>query len=173
MSELAVCLYGSKNSDPMITKEFCNSELGDKFHIHFYEYFENDDPLINLWTVNFNKRQYEIKNTKEYSVCLALNVNATNESLPIEKYLPLNDQLYYIMGGFDIPTQTTFISLSAFFANSYIFDMVCSFGLVKGKWQNLIKSRNIEEEFYFYLKTLKIKTGCINYENSSLFKWTT
>jgi hypothetical protein len=173
--KLGICLFGTLHDRATKFKEICYSKFGANFVIDLFEHYTTADAYKNLWLVNFKKRQHEINNRFEYSGCIALNVNENwdNDFIPIQYKEPALDKLYFAKGGIDLPRGATRISLAAFFASSHIFDMACSFGLARGKFPFGIKARTDEEEFYHYLKSLKIKTECVNYENSSLFERTT
>jgi organic radical activating enzyme len=164
--KIAVCLYGSQGANLIKIKEHFNEKLSQTFNIDYYAHFDDTDLYKNLWISNFKKRQVEIEDNFEYYACIAFDVSKDwDDTLLIPEENIENNTLYFLKGGMNDIQAATKIDLSIFFANSHIFDIVCSYELVR-KSINLVN----EEAFYYYLKTLKINTKCINYENSSLFK---
>jgi hypothetical protein len=172
--DLAICLYGPANTDATLTKTLCAAKFHD-YDIQYFENYDHADLYTNLWLSNFKKRQHEIVNRTEFTRCLALDASVEwpQNSLPIPYISGLSEKLHYVKGGIDLPRGATRISLSAFFAPSQLFDIACGFGLMRGKFPDGIKSISAEEEFYHYLKSLRIKPVCVNYEDSSLFERTT
>lgn len=174
LTNLAICLYGSKDSDSTSIKELCKSMFSEKYKIDFFEHYEDEDLYKNLWLVNFKKRQFEINRLTDFEVCLALDVtHPWGHELPIPSLtLTDDDVLYFVKGEFKLLSNKTLVSPVAFFAKSYIFDAACAFTSMVSNVTDAINTKSIEEAFYYYLKTLKIKTRCVNHENGNLFKRT-
>jgi hypothetical protein len=166
---LAICLFGPSGTDATGLKEMCLALYGE--NARYFESYVDTDSYRNLWLSSFKKRQFEIANDLGFTVCLAINAGEkwNAEILPI---LPvrLTETLYFVKGGCVMSYGQTFISPDAFFAESHLFDIACMFGLTRTILPINRKSKTIQEDFYHYLKSLKIKTECINYENSSLFE---
>jgi hypothetical protein len=171
--KLAVCLYGALNNSVPNIKNQCLILFGKTYELLYFENFEDTDLYKNLWFANFKKRQYEIENNSEFDVCLALGTNQMVLSHILRIPETLREKLYFAKGEYFSRVASTAISPSIFFSNSLIFDVVCNFGLVYKSLPPGRKSKLLEEDFYYFLKTLKIETECINYENRSLFKRTT
>lgn len=184
---LAICIYGSKENRELVQR--IRSENDRIFSGHQVTYFEiTSDPVLhkNLWLASFKKRQHELNNIVEFDVCLALNIDdewivdflyspsnpAINLIIDPPKFKNIsNEKLYFIKGAYS--KGYTIISPSIFFASSLIFDLACNFGVARPMFPIERGRGTDEEDFYFFLKTLRIKTECTNYENSSLFKRTT
>jgi hypothetical protein len=180
--DIAICLYGPQHYDTSATRYLCQEQLSSKFNnVAFYEHVGDSDPYKNLWLVSHKKRIEEINMREDYVMCLAIDASYQwpDNKIPIHIFSgfslrpQFHEKLYYLQGGINLPRGATAISLTGFFASSLIFDLACNYGLVRGKLPPGIKASSIEEEFYHYVKSLKIKTECVNYEDSSLFKRTT
>ena len=177
-ARLAICLYGLQTDTVDHIKLLCSSIF--KFeHITYFEGFDSSCMYENLWISAFKKRQHELDSKRVFDVCLAIDATSSIDILSKPKIAELNiskyreEKLYFIAGEYFYDRGSTAISPSIFFSNSLIFDLACNFGKVFYKLPTFRKAKTIEEDFYYFLKTLKIKTRCVNYENSSLFKRTT
>jgi len=177
--DLAVCLYGISNTNEHVIKQYCADNLSYLYNINYFNHYEDNDIYNNLWKVSFKKRQTELINKKDFDVCLAIDTSDDTADLFLNHKILLNihyynkDKIYFAKGDFFSLKGSTGASPQIFFSNSVTFDLACNFGL---KLHTLPKDRKlgtIGEDFYYFLKTLKIKTECINYENSDLFKRTT
>ncbi len=176
---IAICLYGlSTDTNLARTKLLCSSIF--KFgQITYFESFVSNSIYENLWISAFKKRQHELDSKQVFDICLAIDTTNSIDILSKLEIAELNiikyreDKLYFIAGEYFSDRGSTAISPSVFFSNSLIFDLACNFGKVFDKLPPFRKAKTIEEDFYYFLKTLKIKTRCISYENSSLFKRTT
>lgn len=179
-TRIAICLYGlpTDTVDVNRIKLLCSSIFKFPNRITYFESFGSNCIYENLWISAFKKRQHELDSKRVFDVCVAIDASRIDilseleiAKLNISEYR--EEKLYFVVGEYFSSQSSTAISPAIFFANSLIFDCVCNFGKVFDKLPDYRKAKTIEEDFYFFLKTLKIKTRCINYENSSLFKRST
>lgn len=177
-ARIAICLYGLPTDTIDHTKLLCSSIFKSE-HITYFESFDSSCMYTNLWISAFKKRQHELDSKLVFDICLAIDVTSSIVILSKPEIAELNiskyreEKLYFVAGEYFSDRGSTAISPSVFFSNSLIFDLACNFGKVFDKLPPFRKAKTIEEDFYYFLKTLKIKTRCISYENSSLFKRTT
>ena len=169
MSKIAVCIFGREDKNISAIKEKCKILFSDNIDFFFEP---NNCVFTSLWLTANKKRQNELLAKKEYDLCLGI-MSSSIDIIDIIKVSPVvNNVLYYSTGRFNGTKCSTEIIPSGFYADSITFDRASEFVFTKIKKENL-RVDNIESRFYFHLKYLKINTECINYENSSLFKWTT
>lgn len=178
-TRIAICLYGLPTSTVDYTNKLCSSIFKISDHITYFESFESNNLYENLWICAFKKRQHELNSKRVFDVCLAVDTTNSIDILSNPEIATINitdyreEKLYFIAGEYFYDRGSTAISPAVFFSNSLIFDLACNFGKVLDQLPTFRKSKTIEEDFYYFLKTLKIKTKCVNYENSSLFKRST
>jgi hypothetical protein len=182
MNNLAICLYGTSIDNVSIIKHYCEDALKyllDSYNITYFENVEDADIYLSLWKVAFKKRQEELIKKNDFDICLAIdtsddNVNRFSNFEPLLSNIHYyNDKKIYFSTGTFFPERgSTSVSPQIFFSNSLMFDLACNFGLKRHTLPSNRKLGTIGEDFYYFLKTLKIKTECINYENSDLFKRT-
>lgn len=180
---LCICYYGTSNSEEVIKK--IHSNWGKTFNISNIVYhidYTTPNLYYNLWRCVMKKRQHELDQKVNFRTVLAINTDSpiiteyiTDVKLfhliidPVKLLETKDDILYYCMGEF-LPNNTTAIDTSIFYSNNVIFDMVANFGLVVDSLRVKRNNTNDFSNFFYYLKTLKIKAECINYENRGLFK---
>ena len=180
---LAICLYGTNKDSGVELKQLLDKQFTE-FNISYFESYDDADHYKNLWLSSFKKRQRELEIDTDFDACLAIDVTdielaqlLKSDFYTVLQPYKLNDiqhhVVYFLKGAFYPVRVSTAISTSGFYADSVTFDLACNFNTLAGKLSANTKAITCEEEFYYFLKTLKIKTECINYENSSLFKWTT
>jgi hypothetical protein len=171
--KIAVCLYGTSNSNLPGIQNYLNSLC---YNITYFEHYE-DDVYRSLWVSAFKKRQQELDNREEFDICLA--VQLSNETLELfAKYDSLlsnitsytDNKIYFVKGSFVQGQGSTNVSPQIFFSNSLTFDFACNFGTEYKTLPVDRKQGGIGTDFYYFLKTLKIKTECINFENTELFE---
>lgn len=183
---LCVCYYGTKDNQKTINK--INSVWNKTFDIDrvsYYSDFSSSNLYLNLWRCATNRRNEELRIKKKFQTILGINTD-DDELISMLTDIQLfhliikpsilmetnSDILYYARGRFDDQTYKTHIDPSIFYANSVVFDIASNFGLVLSSLKE--KKNAIDDEiFFYYLKTLRIKTECINYENRGLFKRST
>lgn len=178
---IAVCIFGSQFdlAKTLKIESYLKSLFDSKFNLVFFNDFTNQNYLKNLFNVCYQKQKYEFEKRTIFEGCIALNIdnNLVTENLLITKkdidlFLNLDLNTLYFLSG-ENKNNKTCIDISGFFANSFIFDTVCNFPLMDiqiSQDRDDTVPRNIEEKFYWFNKSLKIKTKCVNYENCSLFK---
>lgn len=172
--KLAVCLYNNFDDGPAVAhiKNF----LLEKYTNYTIQFFENyspdNDSIKNLWLSAFKKESYELDSDRIFDLCLAINTSHVDLLETINIPQIIYDKLYYVSGFANMFISSTGIDLNIFFAKTTIFDIACNFYLAKDFLPKDKKGTSIEESFYYYCKGFKIKTECVNYENSSLFKRT-
>jgi len=171
--KIAVCLYGSSNSNVLGIQNYLNA-LG--YDITYFEHYE-DDIYRSLWVSAFKKRQQELDKRQEFDICLAVDSsNKTLELFARHNNLLLNissykdNKIYFVRGSFVQGQGSTNVSPQIFFSNSLTFDFACNFGTEYKTLPIDRKQGGIGTDFYYFLKTLKIKTECINFENTELFE---
>lgn len=170
-NNLAICIFGD-TSDVLEKVQNCCIQKYKNFNISFFHVKDNN-VFKSLWLTANEKRQNELLNNIDYDICLGLNIHHSHLIHYINIPAKLKDSsLYYCRGQYNASTITTSICPSGFYSNSFIFDLTSNFYLTKIQDQNL-RNDTLWERFYFHLKYLQIKTKCIDYENSNLFKWAT
>lgn len=178
---LAICFYGTvADINLEEIKKNCSTRFPE-YDIVYFENFGDIKPLKNLWLCSFKKRQYELDNGIEFNICIAVDPSVDWVSMWLNSINPLmildssklksisDDILYFPKGSCSIRAVTS-VPVCMFFASSHIFDLACNFIIALPSLPRDRYTTTIDEDFYFFLKTLKIKTECSNYENSSLFK---
>lgn len=183
-SKIAICLYGTDRTYLDQARRSFSTTFGD---ITFFEEIDETDIYWSLFKSCYSKRQFELAARYEFDVCLALNVSGNSDLAqflksdhlinilisPHKLIITDEETLYFAAGHFkNHGVSVTVISLDAFFASSIIFDLACNFGVAHDCLPKGRPTNSPGEDFYYFLKTLKIKTECINYENSYLFKRT-
>jgi hypothetical protein len=181
---IAVCMFGSRMDLSKIhsIESYITSIFNEKYQVAFFNNFTHADYLKNLFSVCYQKQKYEFENNIIFEGCIALNMDhaaVVDNLLIAEKDIKFFQKLdvntlYFLSGG--NRNNKTRIDMTGFFANSFVFDTVCNFPIIDitvSRDRNEAIPNEIEEKFYWFAKSLKIKTKCINYENSSLFKRTT
>lgn len=184
--DLCICYYGTNNGEETITK--IHNIWAKTFNISNLIYhmdYSTPDLYHNLWRCAMKKRQHDLTERISFKTVLVINTDSpsvteylTDFKLfhliidPAELLDTKDDVLYYCMGEF-LPNNTTAIDTSIFYSNNVIFDMVANFGLVVDSLRIKRNNTNDFSNFFYYLKTLKIKAKCVNYENRGLFKRST
>ena len=172
---IAVCLYGKSNDNTPFIKQYCKDNLLNN-NIIYFENYDNDDLYKNLWISSFKKRQFELDRKVEFDICAAIDtsddtfdlfLNHEDLLLKVPKYQ--EEKLYFLKGSFIEEYNATGVSPQIFFSNSLIFDYVCNFGVQHSILPRQRKPGTIDISFYYFLKTLKIKTECIHFGNLELF----
>jgi hypothetical protein len=64
----------------------------------------------------------------------------------------------------------TGISMAAFYASPLLFGLACNLYQARKVLPTGRKGTKLEEDFFYLLKSLKMKTECIHYANRSLFE---
>lgn len=183
---IAVCIFGKEfNQEKILVIESKTRSLfPNSDQLVFFHDFTNPNPLRNLFNVSYKKQKYEFERKIFFTGCLALSIDddRISQELITSKEVDLFSQLdkntlYFLTGSMNLSTiykcAYTSIDPLGFFTNSFLFDLACNFVNVNSTFEtdrNEPSPSHIGERFYWYLKTLKIKTHCINYENRSLFK---
>lgn len=165
MKKIACCFYGNKLPDDTISK-ICSDLTGENIHVTTFMSY-SDDKFKSLESVAHIKRKYEIVNKFDFDICIA--IDGITDSIIIPE--PIDDNtVYYYSGAFI--NASTLICPGLFLAVSEIFDRACEFNInlpnINAHWLPL-EQQNSSGKFFYHLKSLMIKTKCINYENSSLF----
>lgn len=171
MKTLAICFYGLSVVD--------GSTLVQKYSHVFDNYVvtifinTNDNVFKSMWLVTHQKRKFEIDTKKDFDVCLLLctdNIELLDHiSIPILS----DNKLYYTSGYIKLDKMSVGIKPSGLVSDSWTIDRISEFYVSKTIDVKYLKNDTIEERFFYFVKSLKITTECINYENSSMFKRTT
>jgi len=170
MNNLAVCIFGNGKTNVTQIKNKCTEAFVD-YNITFF-YIPDNNEFRSLWLTANEKRQYEIFNGRDFNLCMGIRDTDTSIINDIKIKSSINTNiLYFSIGRFNNKYYCTEIEPTGFYATSHIFDRVAEFIFTKITQINL-RVDNVSARFYFHLKYLKIKTECVNYENSYLFKRT-
>jgi hypothetical protein len=170
---LAVCFFGDGDSLPII-QEINQRVLDDpRLSVKYFGILPDIAKHKDIWVCSFQKRQYELDTGSDFDVCMAVDISVgANFKEWAEKIFDfirtMEEKVYYVTGGFS-HTFGTGINDCIFFAPSLIFDLACNAKMVTLPTGRHTSTK--EQDFHFFLKTLKIKTECIYHENSDLFKW--
>jgi len=197
--KIYVCYYGTRNNPELIEK--INKCVGENFNVPYPEYSSDtstSDLFLNLWKCSVTKMDVELTNKIFFNAVMAINLD---DEIIIQKFLdkmnahkffrPENlkevkrDTVYFCMGSL-IGYKTT-INPSIFFADSSTFGIAANYGLVRNRIametdlafssgpMKELKNRLVNDHIYFYnfLKSHKLKTECVNYEDSSMFERST
>lgn len=184
-TNLAICIYGLEENRELVDKiKYENNIIFPTCRTTYFENVGDPDLYKNLWLASSKKRQNELINSSEYNICIAYNISDKF----VSEYLfsPTNptysliitsstfedtssDKLYYVKGGYRPTRAFTEVSPSIFFSSSLIFDLASNFSVARPSFSIEINRGQDDEDFYYFLKTIRIKTECINYENRKLF----
>jgi len=171
MKTLAVCFYGIKLADSVII-----DLVLEKFKEYDISIFNECNPTtsVALLKVAHRKHSEEILNKHDYDICMAVHTSAHNliQHTTIKNLEP--NFLYFTKGYFNEPDRSTGVSKEIFYATSLTFDRACEFKInlnyIDKRW---LRSQGPEALFYYHLKSLNIRTECIDCENSHMFIRTT
>jgi hypothetical protein len=174
---MAICLYGTSNANLPAIQQYCYDQLSRYYDIEFFDHIDDKDTYASLWRSCFKKRHHELEIKKDFDICLAIDLADDTMALMSEhsnllSIIPCykDDKLYYVRGSFTGEYAVTEASPQMFFSNSLTFDFACNFG-IEQKNIPLIRKKKIDDKnFYYFLKTLKIKTQCVHFENPKLFE---
>lgn len=197
--DLFVCYYGTKNAELV---NHINISWQDNFDLPILHYCvdtSTPDLYFNLWKASVTKMDIELTTKKFFHTVIAINLDdeqfiqdfteKTRSHLfirPKQLFEVNNDTVYYCIGSL-IALYKTAINPSIFYANSSTFSIVANYGLVRKSIERetnmalssgpleKIKNELTNDHIYFYnfLKSHKLKTECVNYENRGMFKRST
>lgn len=162
--KIALCIFGQGSHNPV---DYGNTidQFQKKFTDVTIDFFTANDSLNdceNLKIVAWNKRQAEIKNNVQYQVTVGLNINFTHRLRSLttlkvdEGYLYFTDGKHILADG--KYNDRTCIDLTCFYGTSLVFDRAAEFH----NWPPRDFLKTTGEQFYWYLKTWKIKTSCVD-----------
>ena len=169
---LAVCIFG--NQGQSFDQQHHTDQLREKFkdfaNINLFYCVETEDIYFNMFKASFLKRNYEIKHSINFDLVLTVDLNkfALIQFVPISKCTN-EETLYFLRGGFYTHWSSTVIWPEIFCASSMISDFAAKFGQVYKILPKGRKGACLEEDFYYYLKSLKIRTVAMNKDIPSLF----
>lgn len=169
-NQVAICIFG--NNDNLNT---IKDQITSKFVTSKLDFFNVPDASLykSLWLTANQKRQQELLRKKDYDICIGVNAqdHAILSVMGNPSFIDSNT-LYFTEGEHIRRFNQTKVTISVFYSSSWVFDRVSEFMFtdVPPSYKRL---NTDEENFYFHLKYLKIKTQCTNYENCNLFKRTT
>jgi hypothetical protein len=171
-SIIAIVLYGDSINSELINQslEICHEKFKSHQNITYFYDIKNTSLWENLSQVGYKKRKFEIDNKTEFNYVIAINIKEihllTMLSFQDIKYSDFS--LYYFLGFYNNSSYKTSVTGAGFHCISRIFDLASKFFEVKEK---IIKLANddksfgedsTEHAFYYYLKTLNLKTYCAN-----------
>jgi len=170
-SKIAIVLYGDNINAELISHslEICNEKFKSHINVTYFYEITNTSVWDNLYQVAFKKRKFEIDSKKEFHYVIAINVgNITSsiENLKFNNIKCADFSLHYFSGFFNKSSWKTSIDNSGFYCMSRIFDLASNFVNVKEKIEKLASDdkafgdRTPGHAFYYYLKTLNLKTYC-------------
>lgn len=155
----AICFFGG-NKDSTI-----DQDVLDKFYIKFPNVSTDlftptiyTKPLQDLKSAQWMKRQAEIKCNQQYDVVIGLNLSSVDKLLTITNLDIEYGTLYFTNGNF---TGRTSIDHTCFYSRSMIFDRAAEFCY----WTPPEFLKTSGEQYYWYLKTWKIRTICCDIKN--------
>ncbi len=167
MKKLAVCFYGHESETQahldLVFEKF------KEFNISIFS-SNAEDKLTALQEAAHKKHTSEILQKHNYDVCLAIDTS----SIDLLYYTTINNIennfVYFTKGFFKRNTVSTGVSTEIFYASSLTFDRACEMKInseyIDIEW---LRGRDSAELFYYHLKSLNIRTECINRENSNMF----
>lgn len=171
MKTLAVCFYG----DVLPSVDTMHSVF-EKFKHYQISMFTgvSERKTQALLKSAFDKRKVEISKMFEFDICLAIDSSASE----LIKYTAVTpgypNTIYFTKGFYKHSTMSTGVNPSVFYGRSLTFDRACEFDVnlnhINYKW---LRGNTLEELFHYHLKSLDIRTRCINRENSDMFIRTT
>lgn len=169
IKRIAICIFGPDTS--IKTSEF--KKKADELYPGYATVMFRDasaDKFKSLYKVAFKKRKHEVLLSLDFSFCVGISADSLY-NLEICK-MPENikdDTVYYSKGCFSNEGRTGAYP-DSFLCKTLEFDRCAE---IYHNIKNIDKTYSIEPEiFYYHLKSLKLKTECINFENSNLFVWT-
>ena len=171
-SSIAIVLYGDNINLELINQslEICKEKFKSHKDVSYFYEITSTPIWENLFQSAFKKRKFEIDNKMDFHYVIAINVKNTNllEVLTFHDVKCPDFSLYYFSGFFNRDSMKTSINDSGFYCTSRIFDAVSSFVTVREKILKLacddktFGDDSPEHAFYYYLKTLNLKTYCAN-----------
>jgi hypothetical protein len=169
-SKIAVVLYGDNIDSELISQslEKCYEKFKSYTDITYFYEVTNTSIWNNLYQVAFKKRKFEIDRKNEFNYIISINV----QKIKVMNMVSFNNSkcsefsLYYFLGFYNKASFKTSITDAGFYCTSRIFDLVSNYVNVKEKIEKLacddkaFGDNSQEHQFYYYLKTLNLKTYC-------------
>lgn len=174
MKTALLCIH---NSTPAI-KNSILSRLGN-FTVDVFEDNVTNDKFEAYYRMTVMKRDLEISRHREFDVCVAMSgTSDIHQHFQITD-LPKYNVLYFVAGhagAGELPADrvgssriTLSINTDMFYSDSIVFDRANEYKFHRINTSIFREKYDIGNNFYFHLKSLRIDTECINYEDSNLF----
>lgn len=169
MRTLALCFYGKMPADAALKEKAISRYPNCQCTV--FESYDSDSRSKALMNVAFLKRQQEILNYTDFDVCLAIDTEKDLLAHTLIRSIIKPDTLYFTKGYYLTKRGgVTGVSPEIFYADSMTFDRAAEFFIgLQNTDLEWLTSRRVEEIFFYHLKSLAIKTECINRENSDMF----
>lgn len=169
-SNVAIVLYGEDINNELIDQylEICSNKFKSFQNITYFYEIINESAWDNLYRTGFKKRKFEIDNKMEFDNVIAINLKSSFVLLgiPFDNVKCPDFSLTYFSGFYNNSSYKTSIDELGFYCISRIFDVVLQYNEVKEKIKKLATDDKAfgddspEHMFYYYLKTLNLKTYC-------------
>jgi hypothetical protein len=169
-SKIAIVLYGDNINSELIAHslEICNEKFKSHTNVTYFYEITNTSVWDNIYQVAFKKRKFEIDSKKEFHYVIAINVGNVSliKNLKFNNIKCADFSLHYFSGFFNKTSWKTSIDNAGFYCMSRIFDLASNFVNVKEKIEILASEdksfgdKTPGHAFYYYLKTLNLKTNC-------------
>ncbi len=169
MRKLALCFYGK-----IPATDIQKAEAIARFSNRDCILFENYDTASrskSLMNVSYLKRQFEILNHFSFDTCVAIDSESDALMHTVLRYHARPGFVYFTKGYYlTSHGGTTGVNPEIFYAESMTFDRAAELCIgMQNMDSDWMTSDRIEEIFYLHLKSLDIKTECVNCENSDMF----
>ena len=180
-SDIAVVLYGDHIQSELIMQslDICNEKF--KLHKNITYFYDLTDTSAweNLYQAKFKKRKFEVDNRKDFHYIIAINVKHISaiNIIKFDNIKCADFSLHYFSGFFNNSSWKTSINDAGFFCTSRIFDLASNFVNVRENieklagWDKSFGDQSPEHAFYYYLKTLNLRTYCATTLNAGLYQF--
>jgi hypothetical protein len=163
MKTIAFCTYNlDSNIKISISKKF------NEYDVSFFEIDRTDNIYLDILSLSRIKRNYELDNYIDFDICALMTTNIKIEDINIDN---ITDNEFIFYSGKQISSVIIEIDYNFYYSATRIFDRAAEFMYNKdiGNIKNAFGEVSSAGLFYCHLKSLGIKTRCMNVENSSLF----
>lgn len=160
--KIAVCLFDIAGTNSIVARAHIKEFMDNypEYTVDVFEDFSTDSAIENLARAKWQKRLREIANRRQYDVNIGVLAAASNRIGAIKNLGVAEQTLYYTDGLSE--NWKTVVHPRCFYGKSLVFDRVAEFAYWRPH-KNLILPEN--KKFYWYIKTWKITTVCVDMEN--------
>jgi hypothetical protein len=161
--KISICVYDQNDISQNNNIDYQLSIFKNKFISHELQVFKNNaanNIWQNLYLLKWEKRKAEVETRVQFDI----NIGILSSEIEKINTLPLTEKIqpftiYFTDGEFKGKTG---VNPWCFYGNSLSFDRAAEY-----YFNRVQDSFNFSEneKFYYYLKTFKLKTKCVNKDN--------